>query len=52
MKDPFLSVGNKVLHISLFMSSADVLLFVSLQPPTLKKQQSDKTPMQRKKKVH
>lgn len=49
MKDPFPSVGSKVLHISLFMSSADVLLFVSLQPPTLKKQQSHKTLTHRKK---
>lgn len=50
MKDPFPSVGSKVLHISVFMSSADVLLFVSLQPPTLKKQQSHKTLTQREKK--
>lgn len=48
MKDPVPSAGSKVLGISLFMSSADVLLFVSLQPPTLKKQQSHKTLTQRK----
>lgn len=51
MKDPFLSVGNKVLHISLFMSSADVLLFVSLQPPTLENNKVTKR-LCKEKKVH